>query len=115
MAASYHEIAEAELALALERAAELGFSELQTYAELVRGAFVPGPDDAWAENLRRASQSMYTEVFLGAVEMDARRLARTDPGAARTRWRALHARARELGYRPGEEEAEGWLGVEGAL
>jgi hypothetical protein len=48
-------------------------------------------------------------VFLGALEMDARRLSRTNPELARQRWRALEARAAELGYQPGVDEATGWL------
>lgn len=98
--------------IAAKRSAELGFAELQTYARLVHGVVSPVDDEVWAELQRQATGSMYTEVFLGAVEMDARRLQPTDPATARMRWRMLHARARELGYDPGMHEAEGWLGDE---
>jgi hypothetical protein len=108
-----HEQAEQEAREALDRAVDLGFAELQTYARLVLGALTDLDDDGWAELQRQATTSMYTEVFLGALEMDARRRHRTDPEGARTRWRSLLARARELGYRPGVEEASGWLGEEG--
>lgn len=90
-------------------AVEGGFSELQVYAELLLGAVTEVDDDAWVDLQRRAMTSVWTEVFLGALEMDARRLTRTQPDAARQRWRALEARAAELGYRPGVEEATGWL------
>ena len=50
-------------------------------------------------------------VYLGALEMDARRLATTAPTQAEGRWRSLLVRARELGHRPGVEEATGWLGT----
>jgi tRNA A-37 threonylcarbamoyl transferase component Bud32 len=104
---------------AVDRASELGFTELQTYALLVLGALRvdasgSGPlaevdDEGWTELQRRATQSMFTEVFLGALEMDARRLEHTDPALARNRWRTLQARARELGYQPGVEESQSWL------
>jgi tRNA A-37 threonylcarbamoyl transferase component Bud32/tetratricopeptide (TPR) repeat protein len=114
MVAGRSELAREDLDRALDRASNLGFAELQTYARIVQGAFLPVDDDVWAELLRKAARSMFTEVFLGAVEMDARRLTRADPVAARTKWRGLLARARELGYRPGVQEAEGWLGDTGA-
>lgn len=112
MAGGYIDVGRADVAIAIERATDLGFTELQTYGMLVLGALSTVDDEAWIELQRRAARSMFTEVFLGALEMDARRLDRTDPVAARTRWRTLHARARELGYRPGVQEAEGWLADE---
>ncbi len=93
----------------LEAASARGFAELQIYAQLLLGAVTDVDDDAWAELLRRATTSVWTEVFLGALEMDARRLSRTNPELARQRWRALEARAAELGYQPGVDEATGWL------
>ncbi|MEQ1503008.1 MAG: protein kinase [Myxococcota bacterium] len=103
------EVGKADLDVAIDRATELGFVELQTYALLVLGVVSEVDDETWTELQRRATRSMYTEVFLGALEMDARRLEQTDPKTARTRWRTLQARARELGYRPGVQEADGWL------
>ncbi len=102
-------LAQTEAREALGRAEGLGFSELKTYARLVLGALGDGDDAEWSEVQRSATRSMYTEVFLGALEMDARRRHRSDPAGARTRWRSLLARAQELGYRPGVEEATGWL------
>ena len=93
----------------LEAASARGFAELQIYAQLLLGAVTDVADDAWAELQRRATTSVWTEVFLGALEMDARRLSRTHPELARRRWRALEARAAELGYQPGVDEATGWL------
>jgi tetratricopeptide (TPR) repeat protein len=109
LAAGYEESGRKDLDEAIDRASELGFGELQTYALLVLGTVVDIEEEAWAELQRKAARSMWTEVFLGALEMDARRLSRTDPLSARTRWMTLMARSRELGYSPGVQEAEGWL------
>jgi hypothetical protein len=84
--------------------------ELELYARLLLGVTTQADDDEWSKVYRAAQASMYAEVHLGALEMDARRktaLGQTE-GAAR-RWRTLRARAEELGYRPAVEEAEGWL------
>ena len=113
LAGRRHEQCRSDLDVAIERSSELGFTELQTYALLVLGAVTEIDDAAWVELQRKAAHSMWTEVFLGALEMDARRLARRDPISAIPRWRALLARSRELGYSPGAEEAEGWLLDEG--
>jgi len=102
-------MAQDEARKGLDEATAQGFAELQVYAQLILGALTDVDDDAWAELQRRAMTSMWTEVFLGALEMDARRLSRSQPDLARQRWRALEARAGELGYRPGVEEATGWL------
>ncbi len=102
-------VAQEEARQGLGEATSQGFAELQVYAELLIGATSDVDDEAWAELQRRAMTSMWTEVFLGALEMDARRLSRTHPELARQKWRALEARAGELGYRPGVEEATGWL------
>jgi tRNA A-37 threonylcarbamoyl transferase component Bud32 len=109
LAAGHEESGRKDLDEAIERASELGFGELQTYALLVLGTVADIDEEAWAELQRKAARSMWTEVFLGALEMDARRLSRTDPVSARTRWMTLLARSRELGYSPGVQEAEGWL------
>jgi tRNA A-37 threonylcarbamoyl transferase component Bud32 len=109
LAAGYEESGRKDLDEAIDRASELGFGELQTYALLVLGTVVEIEEETWAELQRKAARSMWTEVFLGALEMDARRLSRTDPVSARMRWRTLLARSRELGYSPGVQEAEGWL------
>ncbi len=99
----------AESNAALAHAKVMGFSELELYAKLLLGTVTRSSDDAWAELQREATDSMFTEVFLGALELDARRVHRVDPAAAVPLWRALHARSRELGYRPGVAEASGWL------
>jgi hypothetical protein len=91
------------------RAAELGFAELEVYARLLLGAVGDLDDAAWANVQSRAVGSMWSEVFLGALEMDARRLQRRSSEAASGRWRTLLVRARELGHAPGVEEATGWL------
>ena len=102
-------LAQEEARKGLDEATAQGFAELQVYAQLILGAVSDVDDEAWVELQRRAMTSMWTEVFLGALEMDARRLSRTQPDLARQRWRALEARAGELGYLPGVEEATGWL------
>ena len=102
-------MAQEEARKGLDEATAQGFAELQVYAQLILGAITDVDDGAWAELQRRAMTSMWTEVFLGALEMDARRLSRSQPELARQRWRALEARSGELGYRPGVEEATGWL------
>lgn len=97
----------------VEKATELGFAELEVYGRLLVGAAGAVDDATWQGVQERAVGSMWCDVFLGALEMDARRLVRTAPDQAELRWRSLLVRARELGHRPGVEEATGWLG-EGA-
>lgn len=109
-----------DLVLALEEAeaarknAEAsGYAELELYAALLVGSVRTTSEAAWQDLLRRAANSMYTEVFLGAIELDARRLhAHGDAAGSRARWRTLRARSEELGYRPGVDEALGWLTAE---
>ncbi|MBX2804038.1 MAG: serine/threonine-protein kinase PknK [Myxococcales bacterium] len=98
-----------EASVAAERAKAMGFHELAILASLVLGAVTSTPDESWARLQREATKSHFTEVFLGALEFDARRLHRTDPEAANARWRTLFARAKELGYGPGVAEASSWL------
>ncbi|MCB9696147.1 MAG: serine/threonine-protein kinase PknK [Alphaproteobacteria bacterium] len=109
MAGGLVEVAETEARTALDAATDRGFAELGTCAQLVLGTVTHLDEDGWAELQGRAATSMWTEVFLGALEMDARKLQRTDPSKATERWRTLLARARELGYQPGVLEAAGWL------
>ncbi len=103
--------AAAREAEAARHAAEtLGYAELELYASLLAGAARPTSEAKWQDLLKRAATSLYTEVFLGALELDARRLhAQGDGATARARWQTLRARSEELGYRPGVEEAAGWL------
>ena len=89
---------------AVELATQLGFEDLGTYAGLLLGACSEVDDDAWAELQRKAAQSQFVEVYLGALALDARRDRSPTP-----RWKMLLARARELGYLPGIEEAQNWL------
>jgi hypothetical protein len=105
-----------EARAAMLAAHRLGFAELEVYAALLHGAAGETDDADWGERLRKAAASAYTEVVLGALEMDARRLAaHGDTAGARARWATLAARAEELGHRPAAEEAAGWLlAAEGA-
>lgn len=104
------DVALTEIREASRPATAMGFRELLLYAEVLRGAIEPVDDVSWSATMRAASSSLYLEVTLGALDMDARRRhALGDTEAARARWRALQARSEELGYRPGVEEASGWL------
>lgn len=97
--------------IAQENSHRAGFAELQLYAQLVVGVVEREDSARWQRLLERSASCTNVEVHLGALEMDARRLA--DEGEterAQARWRALWARSRELGYQPGVSEAEGWLG-----
>jgi tetratricopeptide (TPR) repeat protein len=99
---------EAREALAL--ASELELSELALHARLLSAVHDTHDDGRWRDLLRQATESLSVEIYLGALEMDARRaIERGDLASATTRWRNLRARAEELGYRPGVEEATGWL------
>lgn len=104
------EIAAREAHQALSLAEQGGYRELKTLARLVLGVVEIVSDAEWRDLKREAAGSLFTEVFLGALELDARRLAqRGDTEGSRGQWLALAARSRELGYRPGMEEAAGWL------
>ena len=94
---------------ALEEARDHGFAELELYAGLVLGAL--GREGApWEKLISRAAASLDTEIYLGALEMEARRLVlKGDELTAMARWRTLRIRSRELGYEPGVQEASGWL------
>lgn len=94
---------------ALRIAVDAGFGELALYAGLVLGVLDREPRP-WEDLLAAAGRSLHTELYLGALEMEARRLdAHGDTEAARAVWRTLRVRSKELGYLPGVEEAEGWL------
>jgi hypothetical protein len=89
---------------------EKPFAEIALYASLILGVAERTSDADWRERMDRARASLFTEVFLGALEFDARRSAAQDRVGARPLWRTLRARSQELGYRPGADEAAGWLG-----
>ncbi|MBW2255615.1 MAG: serine/threonine protein kinase [Deltaproteobacteria bacterium] len=93
----------------LQEARRAGFKELELYALLILGAM--GHEDVdWQGLLARASGSLCIEVYLGALELEARRLmARGEEELALSCWRTLRIRARELGYEPAVQEASGWL------
>lgn len=98
-----------EATRALQVAARHGLREVSLYARLLTEVH-RASDDAWAMLLHDASECMNVELYLGSIEFDARRAAaRGDTTRADAQWRALRARAEELGYRPGVQEAEGWI------
>jgi len=89
---------------------ELGFSELKLHTALLLNTLHPTSPIEWKALQKRAAECLAVEVYLSALELDARRLEATgDIPQAKARWRALRARAEELGFRPGVEEATGWL------
>lgn len=99
-----------ELEVALSQAHRWGFAELQIYAQLLEGTLGTRSDHAWVSLLKRASTVLFVEVYLGSIALDALRLRRLDDNtAARSRWRTLRARARELSNHPAIREANGWI------
>jgi hypothetical protein len=100
----------AEAAATGELASSAGFTELATHADLIVGLLDNIGARAWGDLIRKATSSLWTEVYLAALEVDARRESETgNHEEASQKWRALRARAAELGYRPAVEEADGWL------
>ncbi|MBN2799399.1 MAG: protein kinase [Deltaproteobacteria bacterium] len=103
-------VASEDLEAALGEAHRWGFAELQIYAQLLEGILGSRSDHAWQSLLKRASRVLFVEVYLGSIALDATRLHRRgELEAARSRWRTLRARARELGYTPAIREANGWI------
>ena len=101
-----------EARAAVSSAERLGFTELEVYGGLVLAGAGELDDAAIADVGKRAQVSLYSEVVLGQIEMEGRRLAaRGDREGARSRWMTLLARAQELGNRPAADEALGWLGI----
>ncbi len=95
---------------AVVQAASFQLTELSDYGQMILAVIEEVDEAGWAPVARRAAESQNSELFLGVLEMEARRLwAAGDIGASKGRWRTLQARSRELGYRPGEEESQGWL------
>lgn len=105
-------LAAREASAGLDEATGLGFAELQVYGRVIGGVAGDVDEETWVDVQRRATNSMWTELYLGALEMEARRGTRHNDPLARTSWRTLLARSQELGYAPGVAEAEGWLGAE---
>jgi hypothetical protein len=86
-----------------------GFREISLYATLILGG-AGDIDDTWEERQARATESLNIDVYLGAIEMEARRRHLVgDAHGARAAWRSLALRSADLSYAPGLEEAEGWL------
>lgn len=114
LAAGQHQAAAHEAGQARVSALERGFDELELYARLIEQAASPTPEAAWAPTYRDAAASVWTDLCFCALELQARRHElRDEPREARAIWQALRARCEELGYRPGYEEALGWLSEPG--
>jgi hypothetical protein len=100
-----------EAGSARSQALDAGFDELELYARLVDLAATEADEATWAPTYREAAGSVWTDLCFCALELQARRRERAGDGVgAREIWAALRARCEELGYRPGYEEASGWLG-----
>jgi len=87
-----------------------GLAELANYAGLLLGLVDGVSTRTWNDLIRKGTSSVWTEVYLAALELDARRNSGSgDADSARRKWHALRARAAELGYQPAVQEADGWL------
>jgi len=110
LASGDRDLAGREAHLAMKQAHAGSLSELATYAGLIVGLVDGANARSWNDLIRKATNSVWTEVYLAALELDARRQSDLeDPEAAQRKWHTLRARAAELGYQPAVEEAEGWL------
>ncbi len=99
------ELCAQEAAEAHALAAAAGLRELLLMADLLRSS-ATAPAEAWAALQRDAAQSLALDVYLTALELDARRAPTRE---ASGRWRALRVRAEELGHRPTIESADRFL------
>ncbi len=109
LAAGDHDACATEAAEVRADAEAAGYGELTAHASLLLGATGHLDPTSWRDELARATTSLSVEVTLGALELEARRLESNGDPRARTYWQTLRVRALELGYRPGVEEADGWL------
>jgi len=104
------EAAAAEVRTLSRQALERGFDELELYARLIHLAATQADESLWEPAFRDASGSIWTDLCFCALELHARRRQRAgDAQGAQAIWTALRTRCEELGYRPGYEEASGWL------
>ncbi len=71
----YDDIAIEQADRGLEEAEARHYTELTLYARLVRGAVDPPSEAVWSRLMAAASKTLNTETYLGALEMNARRLA----------------------------------------
>jgi tRNA A-37 threonylcarbamoyl transferase component Bud32 len=110
LASGARDMARDEARRSLKIARDANLAEVETYAGLVLGLLEEVDDRAWNDLIRRANSSVWTEVYLAALELDARRHSESDdPEGAKRKWHTCRARAVELGYQPAVEEANGWL------
>lgn len=93
---------------ALELAQDNEYAEIGLHAQLL---FAEVNDKSAPALLTQARRSLYFELYLGALASEARALSRAHAPEAKGRWETLRARARQLGYRPAIQEADGWLEV----
>jgi tRNA A-37 threonylcarbamoyl transferase component Bud32 len=79
-----------------------GLEELKTYARLIEGALLPGSDfPDWDQLIEHCISESWIELFLGALEFDARRkMHRGDKLGARSQLEALRLRSEDLGFHP---------------
>ena len=84
-----------------------GFSELKRYARLIEGALLPqSPFPGWEDLISECVSASWMELYLGALEFDARRKMRLgDRQTARSQLEALRLRSEDLGFVPYTETA----------
>jgi len=79
-----------------------GFEELKMYARLIEGALLPRsnfPD--WEQLIEICISECWVELFLGALEFDARRkMHQGETDTARSQLEALRLRSEDLGFLP---------------
>ena len=83
--------------------------ELALYAELVFLGLSAAPGEHWETLRHKASRSPWVDLSLMALELEARQTHAHSPQASIPMWKALAARASELGYRAEAQDAEAWL------
>jgi len=91
---------DSELQSQINSATEQGYEELAQYGELMVGAINPRSDDnRWAELKNECRFAPWVEVFLGSIELDARRLqARFDTEKATEQAHNLRIRSKDLAH-----------------
>ena len=84
-----------------------GFEELKKYARLIEGALLPKASfPGWEELITDCISESWMELFLGALEFDARRkMHQNQNTTARSQLEALRMRSEDLGFLPYTESA----------
>jgi len=112
LARSYLQSSQVELCgAALQRGLQIaekdGFMELKSYARLIEGALLPHADfPDWDALVEHCLSESWVELYLGALEFDARRkMQQNQKAIARNQLEALRMRSEDLGFLPYTEKA----------